>query len=211
MKLKNILAVAAHPDDLEMMGGGSMLRFQKENINIHVLVLTYGAWNSQNGTVIRSKDESSSEMHEVNAFMHYTTCDVLEEKTLELQFKDSLVCEVLSRIDKYNIDTILTTWNKDTHRDHRVASEIALSASRRVPNFLMGQVNYYMTDFFSPNFYIDITSEYEKKIEALSLFRSQWERNKKDWTEFLDITSQYYGKIIGTSRAEGFVAKRLKY
>jgi LmbE family N-acetylglucosaminyl deacetylase len=150
-------------------------------------------------------------MDHVNALMKYTTCDVLDEKTLELQFKDSLVCEVLNRIDKFNIDTLLTTWDKDSHRDHRVASEITLAASRRVPNYLMGQVNYYMTDFFTPNFFVDITSEWESKIKCLSLFESQWQRNEKDWTEFLDNTSRYYGKVIGVKRAEGFIAKRMKY
>lgn len=211
IKIKNLLAVVAHPDDLEMMGGGTILKFIKENINIHVLVLTDGSWNSQSGKIIRSKEESSKEMNEVNSVMQYTSCDMLEEKTLELQFKDSLVCEVLNRIEKYNIDTILTTWNKDTHRDHRVACEIALAASRRVPNFLMGQVNYYMTDFYSPNFYVDITSEWDNKIKCMSLFASQWNRNKKDWTEFLDMTSKYYGKIIGVDRAEGFIGARIKY
>src|SRR5690606_28826638 len=120
-----------------------------------------------------------------------------DEKTLELEYKDSIVCEVLKKIEKFDIDTIVTTWNKDTHRDHRVTSEIALTASRRVPNFLMGQVNYYMTDFFTPNFYVDITSEWDDKIKSMSLFASQWKRNENDWTEFLDITSKYYGKMIG--------------
>lgn len=211
MKINNLLAVVAHPDDLEMMAAGSMLKFNNENIKTHVLVLTNGSWVSQNGEIIRSKEESMEEMNNVSTLMKYTTCNILDEKTLELQFKDSLVCEVLNRIDKFNIDTLLTTWNKDSHRDHRVASEIALAASRRVPNYLMGQVNYYMTDFFTPNFFIDITSEWDSKIKCLSLFESQWQRNEKDWTEFLDNTSRYYGKVIGVERAEGFIAKRMKY
>lgn len=211
MKIKNILAVVAHPDDLEMMSGGAITKFQKEGINIHVVILTDGSWISPDGVVIRSVEEAKNEMKEVSSLMGYSSCDILNEKALDLQFKDSLVCEVLSRIDRYKIDTILTSWSKDTNRDHRVAAEIALSASRRVPNILMGQINYYMTDFFTPNFYVDITSEWEKKLEAMSLFESQWKRNQKDWTEFLDITSRYYGKTIGVKRAEGFIAKRLKY
>lgn len=211
MNIKNLLAVVAHPDDLEMMGGGTILKLMKENVNVHVLILTDGSWSSQDGVTIRSKEEAKNEMNDVNMFMNYASCEMLNEKTLDLQFKDSLVCEVLNRIDKYQIDTILTTWNKDTNRDHRITSEIALSASRRVANFLMGQVNYYMTDFFTPNLYIDITEEWKKKIKGISLFTSQWKRTEKDWTDFLDITSRYYGKVIDVERAEGFIATRIKY
>jgi len=211
MRIKNLLAVVAHPDDLEMMGAGCIAKFQKEGIDIHVMILTDGSWTSQDGVVIRSVKEAKAEMESVNSFMQYSSCEMLNEKTLDLQFKDSLVCEVLSRIDKYKIDTMLTSWDNDSNRDHRIAAEIALSASRRVPNILMGQINYYMTDFFTPNFYVNITPEWEQKLEAMSLFKSQWKRNQKDWTEFLDITSQYYGKTIGVQRAEGFIATRLKY
>ena len=74
----------------------------------------------------------------------------------------------------------------------------------------MGQINYYMNEFFSPNIFIDITNEWEKKIEALQLFSSQWARSGNDWTEYLDVTSRYYGKIIGVKRAEGFIANRIQ-
>jgi LmbE family N-acetylglucosaminyl deacetylase len=211
MNIKNILAVVAHPDDLEMMGAGLMLKLKKDRVKTHVLILTNGAWTSPEGIIMRSKDDSFLEMTEIIKFMDYDSCDILDEPALDLQFKDHLVCEVLKRIDKFDIDTIITTWDKDSHRDHRIASEIALSASRRVQNFMMGQVNYFMKDFFTPNFFVDITNEWKQKIEALSLFRSQWERNQKDWTEFLDVISQYYGKIIGVKRAEGFTATKIKY
>ncbi len=211
MKIKNLLAVVAHLDDLEMMAAGTIMRLQKENVNIHVLILTESAWTSETGIVVRSKEEVEKEMQQVMSYMKYTTCETLNEKTLELNHSDKLVTEVLYRVQKYKIDTIITSWNKDSHRDHRIAYEIALSASRRVPNFLMGQINYYMVELFTPNFYFDISAEWESKLKCMSMFSSQWDRNKKDWTEFLDTTSRYYGKIIGTERAEGFILLRGKY
>jgi hypothetical protein len=68
-----------------------------------------------------------------------------------------------------------------------------------------------MLDVFTPNFYIDISDEWDKKIECMAKFVSQWERAHTDWTEFLDVISRYYGKIIGVERAEGFIAKRIAY
>jgi len=211
MKIKNLLAVVAHPDDLEMMGAGSIRKFQKEGVNVHVMILTDGSWMSPNGDVIRSVEEAQNEMELASSLMQYKSCEFFDKKALNLEFSDDLVCEILNRIDKYNIDTILTSWDKDTNRDHRITAEIVMSASRRVPNILMGQINYYMIHFFTPNFYVDITDEWEYKIEALSSFESQWKRTQQDWTEFLDVTSRYYGKAIGVKRAEGFIIKRGKY
>lgn len=208
MNIRNILAVVAHPDDLELMAGGLVLKTQNEGGKIHVLILTDGMWTTPDGTLLRPKVEIEREMDDVLAFMNYDSCDQLDGKALELEFKDSLVCEVLRRISKYNIDTIITSWNKDTHRDHRIASEIALSASRRVPNFLMGQINYYFHDFFTPNIYVDITNFWERKIESIKLYKSAWENHSKDWYEFMDCTSNYYGKVIGVKRAEGFISKK---
>lgn len=206
--MKNILAVVAHPDDLEMMGGGSVAKWIKEGKNIYVLVLSNGSWTGPDGNLCRPIKEIEKEVTAVKQFMGYSSYDILGEETLNLQYKDSLVCEVLNRINRYSIDTLLTSWEKDTHHDHRMACEIAIQAARRVPNFLMGQVNYYLLDAFTPNFYVDITETFRKKIDCMSLFKSQWSRSGKDWEEYLDSLSLCNGRVIRVERAEGFIAKR---
>jgi len=70
----------------------------------------------------------------------------------------------------------------------------------------MGQINYYLKDFFTPNIFVDISDTWEQKIEALKCFSGQWDRAGTDWYEYLDLTSRYYGKIIGVRRAEGFIS-----
>lgn len=71
---------------------------------------------------------------------------------------------------------------------------------------LMGQINYYLKEFFTPNIFVDISDTWDKKIGALKCFSGQWSRAGKDWYEYLDATSRYYGKMIGVKRAEGFVS-----
>lgn len=208
MIMKNILAVVAHPDDLEMMAGGAVAKWIKEGKRVYVLVLTNGSWINPNGILCRSKEEIKSEVAAVTSFMGYSGYDVLNENTLDLQFKDSLVCEVLNHITKYSIDTLLTSWNKDTHRDHRVACEIAVSAARRVPNFLMGQINYYMLDVFTPNLYVDISDTFQYKLDSMALYKSQWERSGNDWEEYLNALSLCNGRVVGVHRAEGFISTK---
>lgn len=65
-----------------------------------------------------------------------------------------------------------------------------------------------MHQVFTPNIYVDITDVYEKKLEVLKLYRSEWTRSGKDWEEYLDAQSRYYGKLIGTQRAEGFFVEK---
>lgn len=206
--MRNILAVVAHPDDLEMMAGGSVAKWISEGKKVHVLVLTNGSWVGPDGNLCRPLDEIKVEVDAVKQMMEYSSYDVLNEETLNLQYKDSLVCEVLKRIKDYSIDTILTSWDKDTHHDHRVAYEVAVQAARRVPNFLMGQVNYYLLDAFMPNFYVEITDTFQKKLDCMALFKSQWERSGMDWSEYLSSLALCNGRVVGVKYAEGFIAKR---
>jgi N-acetylglucosamine malate deacetylase 1 len=206
--MQNILAVIAHPDDLELMAGGSMIKWLSEGKTVHVLTFTDGSWVSPDGKENRSKNEALFEEETVAKFIGYTYENLMQQ-TLHLQFHDDCVLEVLKRIDKYNIDTLIFPFKNDVHHDHEIVSRIAIAASRRVPNLLMGQINYYLGDFFAPNTFVDITNTWENKIRALKMYKGQWERAGKDWYEFLDATSKYYGKIIGVERAEGFYTPKI--
>lgn len=208
--MKNILAVVAHPDDLELMAGGAVVKWISEGKNVRVLTFTDGSWSSPDSKLVREKNEALEEENAVAEFIGYTHENLMNQ-TLHLQFKDEHVMEVLKRVDKYKIDTLIIPFRSDLHHDHEIVSRIAMAASRRVPNILMGQINYYLNEFFQPNLFVDISNSWDKKIEALKLYKGQWDRAGVDWYEFLDSTSKYYGKIIGVERAEGFYSNKFMY
>jgi len=87
-------------------------------------------------------------------------------------------------------------------------SRIAVSDAQ-VPRVLMGQINYYLRDFFRPNVFVDITAVWPKKIEALQCYGKQWERAGKDWYSFLDEGTRYYGRMVGVERAEGLLSNKI--
>src|SRR5215475_1939744 len=89
-----------------------------------------------------------------------------------------------------------------------VMSRIAVSDAQ-VPRVLMGQINYYLRDFFRPNVFVDITAVWPKKIEALQCYGKQWERAGKDWYSFLDEGTRYYGRMVGVERAEGLLSNKI--
>jgi LmbE family N-acetylglucosaminyl deacetylase len=204
----NVLGVVAHPDDLEFMAGGSVARWLGEGHTVHVLTLTTGVWRSPDGTLMRTEEEAVREGRSAAEMLGYTV-EFLRETTMDLRFEDRLVCEVLRRVDALRIDTILCPWEGDLHHDHEVAARIASSASRRVPRVLMGQVNWYLREFFCPNVFVDVTETWQRKIEALRCFKGQWDRVGSEWLRHLDETTRYYGRMVGVERAEGFVSKKL--
>jgi len=203
----NVLCLNAHPDDLEIMAGGTIAKWINEGHHFHVLTFTDGVWTSPDGIVMRDRQEALMEEKKAADVLGYTV-ENLQYQAMELKFQDKHVCEVLQRIDKLKIDTILCPWEKDLHHDHEVVSRIAMSASRRIPRLIMGQINFYLRDFFTPNLFVDISATWTKKIESLKCFRSEWGRNGNGWYEYLDDTTRQYGRIIGVERAEGFVSRK---
>jgi len=203
----NVLCLNAHPDDLELMAGGTISKWRTSGHNIHTLTLTDGVWKAPDGNWMRDKQEALDE--EINAanYLGYTV-ENLSLQAMELQYSDNVVVEILSRIDQFGIDTIICPWEYDIHHDHEIVSRITVAASRRIPRILMGQINYYLRKIFTPNIFVDITDHWEQKINSLKMYEGQWSRAGEDWYEFLDATTKYYGKMIGVERAEGFFSSK---
>jgi LmbE family N-acetylglucosaminyl deacetylase len=204
---KSVLCVVAHPDDLELMAGGTVVRWVEQGVCVHALTMTNGAWTSPGSQVMREADAALTE--ERNAARRLgITVENLGEPAMDLKFEDRLVVEVLRRIETRKVDTLICTWDGDLHHDHEVVSRIAVAASRRVPRVLMGQINHYLRNIFTPNVFVDITDTWEQKIAALECYTTQWERAGKDWHAFMDETTRYYGRLVGVERAEGFMSQK---
>jgi LmbE family N-acetylglucosaminyl deacetylase len=203
----NVLCVGAHPDDIELMAGGTISRWVRVGHKVHILTVSNGVWSAPDGTLMRDETEALKEETRAAKALGVKV-ENLQRPAMDLKFEDNLVCEVLKRIEKLKIDTLICPWEKDIHHDHEVVSRIAVSASRRVPRVLMGQINFYLRDYFTPNFFVDISKTWNQKIKALSCYTTQWKRAGKEWHGFLDETTRYYGRIAGVERAEGFVTKK---
>lgn len=205
---RSILCVIAHSDDLELMAGGTVAKWVQEGHAVHVLTLSNGEWIAPDGTVMRDAGAALAEEERAAACLGFTV-ENLGLPAMDLKFEDRLVVEVLRRIEARGADTLICPWERDIHHDHEIVSRIAVSATRRMPRVLMGQINYYLRDFFRPNVFVDITDTWTKKIEALECYTKQWARAGKEWYAFLDETTRYYGRMVGVERAEGFVSTKI--
>lgn len=208
--MKNILVVGAHPDDLEWMAGGTVANAIANGGKVHLLTLTNGTWKDANGNYYRNKQIAIDEANAAANSLGYTI-EHLNEPCLDVNFRDELVVKVLSRIDYINADTIICPWIDDLHRDHEMTARIAISASRRVPRVLMGMCNWYVFRTpFNPNFFVDITNTYNKKMQALECYKSEMNRIGSTWRKYHDNITSNYGLMVNVERAEGFITYKYK-
>lgn len=205
--VRSVLCVGAHPDDIELMAGGTVARWTKEGRQVRFLLLTNGVWKSPQDEWQRDPDEARAE-GEAAARALGVEVENLGEPAMDLAFEDRLVVEVLRRLEEHDVDTLIVPWDRDLHHDHEMASRIAVSASRRIPRVLMGGINFHLREVFTPNLFVDITDTWADKIRALECYTSQWSRAGQEWQAWLDETSRTYGRMLGVQRAEGFIANK---
>jgi len=205
--VQSIVCVAAHPDDVEHMAGGSLARWIRDGRKVHVLTLTHGGWQSPDGSLSRDPAVALREEQAAAETIGYTV-ENLREQTMELAYEDRLVVEVLRRLEDHRADTLLCPWDHDLHHDHEVASRIAIAASRRIPRVLMGQINSHLREVFTPNLYVDIGTTWELKMRALRCYASEWDRTRGEWGAYQDELTRYYGRLAGVPRAEGFITRK---
>lgn len=207
----NVLAVGAHPDDVEIGCGGVIARHVENGDNVIILIMIEPVSNHYSGRIIRSEDEGKIEG--MNA------AKILGAKLINLGFKDKYIpysgdtVEAINEIiDDHKIDVIYTHWLHDTHQDHKRTTESVISAGRYVKNILMYEPEYpagrsYLG--FRNQYYVDITSKLETKMDALKQHKSQIKRYGDDFLEAVEARAKHRGYEIGAKYAECFEVIRL--
>ena len=215
----NILAVAAHPDDLELSCYGTLAKYKKQGHNIFAALTTSGNMG-HNGY-------ASAELAAIRRSEQEASAALLGLPIRFLDFSELLVdgpelqTAVMEAVRWARADVILTHWPRDNSADHRITGEavqeILLYTTWK--NFKTGNpplekapaVFYWDTNGgvgFIPEAYVDITGEMPLKREALSKHKSQIAL-AEDYTRVLEYTAGFRGLQAGYQYAEGFIAHRI--
>lgn len=223
MNRVDILAFAAHPDDVELAASGTILKHIAQGKSVAVVDLTQGELGSRGSAEIRLKEAETS------------------AKILGVSFRDNLnlgdgffeinqktLLKVVSAIRKYQPEIILCNAPTDRHPDHGRASELVSRA-----NFLSGLIKietgqeahrakavykYIQDRYLKPDFVVDITDVMDVKMKSIMAFSSQFysENDKgpktpissKEFLDFIGARAQEFGRNIGVKYAEGFIVER---
>ena len=217
----DILAIAAHPDDVEQTCGGTLLRMAEVGYRTGILDLTAGDMGSR-GTPETRVEESQAAARKLQAAwrgnMHLP--DARLENTISVRM--SLAGEIRNLRPRV---VILPYW-EGRHPDHYRASEIGyescfLAGLRKLdedtPPHRPTQILYAsLYANVKPSFVVDITNQFERRMESLFAYESQYGAGQQAAELFpaqaeirdrLASIARFYGNLIGVKYAEPFVVK----
>ena len=209
---RNILAVGAHADDIEIGCGGTVAMHVKKGDNVILLVVGDSFYNDYTGKMLRSSDGGKEEMDCGAKILGCKKLICLDFTNKNIPYSAESVEAINKVIDEYDIDTIYTHWYHDTHQDHKRTTQSVLSAGRYVHNILMYEPEYpagrsYLG--FRNQYYVDITSTLEIKMNALECHESQVKKYGDMFLEAVEARARHRGYEIGRKYAECFEIIRL--
>lgn len=197
-----ILAIGAHPDDIEYGCGGTLIRYGKKH-SVYLYVATRGGAGGEPKVREREQEKATEIMGAREIFWG-------EYRDTEIPLNRDLIQSMEEVIEKIEPTFIFVHYRDDTHQDHRNLSDCTLSATRYVPNLLFYEVP--TTQNFSPTVFVDIESVLKQKMALLKAHASQIAKtNIKDLTilEGARSNANFRG-IQGRVRfAEAFCSQRL--
>jgi LmbE family N-acetylglucosaminyl deacetylase len=216
----HILAVGAHPDDLEILCGGTLARYAKAGHQVTMAVAT----NGEVGSPTLSREEIS----EIRRREAFTSAAVIGADFVWMNYPDEFLFSneesrrsFLNMVRKARPDVILTHAPADYHPDHRTTGQIIwdIRIMTTVPNIeteeppcvKIPEIYYFDTIAgidFVPQYYVDISETFELKKQMLACHKSQstWleDQYQMDYMQFIDTISRYRGLQCGAKYAECF-------
>ena len=202
--MSTILALAPHPDDIEIGCGGTLAVHAGRGDEVHLFVATEGGVGGRAETR-KAEQERSAKILGVKK-IHWggysDTC--LPQQAMDLMVTLEHIVHELQP------DTVYVNYRDDTHQDHRVLAQVANSVTRYVPNVLAYETPSSIG--FDPTLFMDINETMSRKREALEAHASQVDRThvKLSIVEIALATAHFRGVQGKLSCAEGFMPIRMR-
>ena len=199
---RSVLAVGAHPDDIELGCGGALARHVAAGDSVAMLVVTQGECGPGEPAERVQEQERAAEALGIDTLLWghgFTDCSI------SLQERD-LVHLVEDAISRVSATVVYTHSVDDSHQDHHVVARCSLGAARFVPTVMAYGGPSALR--FSPSVFMDISDSMDKKLQAVLCHRSQVEASEKVSPGWVRSTAEHYGFLCRRPFAEGFVPVR---
>jgi LmbE family N-acetylglucosaminyl deacetylase len=197
-----VLAIGAHPDDIELGCGATLLAHRAAGDTITLLVMTTGEQGPQDA------QSRVSEQEEAAAF--------LGASLLWGGFEDGLVPDghrAIRAIEKAAAaaqpDVVYTHAPRDTHQDHRATAAATLAAARRAPRILCYESPTSIE--FVSGFYVDVAGLVEAKLDLIRCHMSQVLKNGLVDLEAVEAQARFRGFTGRVRQAESFEPARFTW
>jgi len=213
-----ILAVGAHPDDIELSCGGLLLQMAERGYRFSMIDLTAGELGSR-GT----REQRAKEAKAAAEFMGASARECLGLPDTKLAATDGAVRLMVECLRKYRPKLVVSMSPDDAHPDHAAAARIVDRAAffaglknfeaDGAPHRVRQVIRYSRQPEFRPSFVVDISDSVETKLAAVRCYESQFTRIQEghrtpisapDFEEDLRAFWRFHGMSIGAIYAEPY-------
>ena len=202
--MNKILALAPHPDDVEIGCAGTLAEYARRGDEVHLFVATNGA-RGGDADARRREQEESARILGIRR-VHWGGFE-----DTELTSNTELIHAIEKKVAEIGPATVLVNHHDDTHQDHRALARAAYSATRHVPNVLAYETPTTLN--FEPHVYMDINATLSQKLKSLNAHASQVGRTNIQGLNIVEIalaTVHFRGVQAKMSCAEAFMPVRLR-
>lgn len=195
--MSTILAMGAHFDDIEIGVGGTLTQHIEKKDDVYLAVLYVDEFRTGDPA------DRFKEQYKVMRLLK-----IPKKNLMCFTSKDSDP-DIIASLDVYKPDIIYTSYEDDTHQDHRRCSKIGQSVGRnpRITTFFYGGASVRN---FHPNVFVNV--DFKMKLKLLKCYKSQI-REKAINIERIKRREHYWGTMISKSKnvyAEGFVIHKME-
>lgn len=215
--MAKIIVVAAHPDDETLGAGGTILKHKQAGDEVIWLIVTNISENQGfSSERVKSRQE---EIDKVAAMYDFDHVIKLDYPTMSLSSNSliELIPDVSKVFLEFQPEIIYVLNRSDAHSDHRVIFDAVMACTKSFRYPFIRKVLMYEciseTEFapmlpekaFQPNYYIDITSHFRKKLEIMQVFESElgehpFPRSLRN----IEALAVFRGASVGLEYAEAF-------
>ena len=225
MKL-DLLAIAPHPDDVELTCGGTLLKAAEQGYKTGILDLTAGEMGTRGTPEARLK-----EAEKAGRILRVAHRENLRLPDAHLEVNRETKLAVAQRIRALQPHTVILPYWEGRHPDHYTAARLGyegcfLAGLKQLPmegeafrpfKILYSTVYYRVV---RPTFVVDISPYFDRRYEAILAYHSQFRPKVKDKNSKVDIPldrlhhevnliARYYGQMAGVEYAEPFLVKEV--
>jgi bacillithiol biosynthesis deacetylase BshB1 len=222
----DLLAIAAHPDDVELTCGGTLLRMAQRGYKTGILDLTAGEMGTRGTSKIRANEAARAAK-----FLAVKWRGTLGVPDSDVQPSRQHKLRLAALIRQLRPKTVILPYWEARHPDHYHAStlgyeacflaglkQLPIEGEAYRPFKILYSISYYVD--VRPTFVVDITAQYERRRKAILAFASQFRpsKNEKSGKVHLAIDrleaemnqlARHYGQMIGVDYGEPFLQKEL--
>jgi bacillithiol biosynthesis deacetylase BshB1 len=226
MKL-DLLAIAAHPDDVELTCGGTLMKMAARGYKTGILDLTQGEMGTRGSVETRQREAKSAAK-----ILGVSLRDNVGLPDAGLAVTQEQKLAVAQHIRRLRPHTVILPYWEGRHPDHYTAGKLGYEAcflagltQLPIPGepFRPFKVLYTTFDHpMRPTFVVDITKEFARRNEAALAFRSQFRPSKKVLKSMkkvyvpldqldrrVELMSRYFGNMIGVPYGEAFFVREM--